>query len=111
MLIEPIVLSYLQAKLDVPVFMEIPAHPTDTFVTIQKIDAGERDHIFAVTLEIHSYAQSKFEAAELDDKVREAMENIVELDAISASKFGGGNDAPNTSTKMYRYRSYYNLFY
>lgn len=112
MLIEPIVLSYLQAKIpDVNISMEIPPDHPDEFIVMTRTGSGKDNHIDAVTLEFHSYAPSKYEAAVLDERVKTAMDSIIELDAISASRFGGGNDAPNTATKCYRYRSYYNLFF
>lgn len=110
MLIEPIVLSYLQAK-GIPAFCEVPANRSDEFVVMFRRDSGKENHINAVTLEFRSYAPSKYEAALLDERVKEAMESITELDEISASRFGGGNDAPDTATKSYRYRCYFNLFY
>lgn len=110
MLIEPIVLSYLQAQ-DIPAFCEIPPGPPEEFVVMRKYDSGKSNHIEAVTLEFQSYAPSKYEAALLDEKVRTAMDNIIQLNTFSASKYGGGNDAPDNSTKAYRYKSYYNLFY
>lgn len=112
MLIEKVVLDYLKTELDTDnVYVEVPYPMPDEFVTIQTTGRGKENQINAVTLDIRSYAETKYEAAVLDEKVREAMEKIIELDNISSSKLGGGNDSPDTTTKRHRYRCFYNLFY
>lgn len=117
MLIEQIVLEYLaQALGDIPVYMEIPSEHPETFVVITKSASGRSDLIDFITLEFRSYAPSKYESAVLDDEVKKALlgdgmtnYGIVELDQVASCKYGGGNDAPDTTEKRYRYRSYYNF--
>lgn len=117
-MIEEIVLNYLKDNLDVDVFLETPSNHSDTYVTMKLIGSGMDNHINAATFEFYCYSQSKYESAVLDRMLKEAMlgnestsYGIIELSTISACKYGGGNDAPDTSKKAYRYRSYYNLFY
>lgn len=119
-MIETIVYSYLKAKFaDLAIGFEVPAEHTDSFIVIQNIASGITDHINAVTLEFHCYAPSKYEAAVLNEELKKAMlgddsvndYGLATLDAISSCKYGGGNDAPATNVKAYRYRSYYNLYY
>ena len=110
-LIEVTVLNYLKSVLDVPVRLEIPAQLPSKFVCFFVKDRSKKNLINAVTLEFYSYSNSKYEAMVLDKQVREAMENITDLDDISASTLGGGNDTNDTSLKKYRYRSYYNITY
>lgn len=117
-MIELIVYNYLKAKLpDIEIGFEVPAEHSDSFIVIQKMASGIDNHIEAATLEFHCYAPSKYEAAALDNELKMVMLGtdtdfgITALDTISACRYGGGNDAPNTNIKAYRYRSYYNLFY
>lgn len=111
MLIEQTVLEYLQDELDIDdVYLEIPNPIPEKFVVLHVIDRGKSNQINEVTIEFMSYAPSKYEAAVLDEQVRMAMENIIELDNI-ACHFGGGNDNPDTTLKIPRYRCYFNLFY
>lgn len=113
MLIEQRVKEFLDVEFaedQIGVFLEIPETIPATFVIFQLVDRGKENHIDAVTLEFRSYAPSKFEAATLDEKVREAMDKLNETTDITA-RLGGGNDNPDTSFKRYRYRCYYNLYY
>lgn len=113
MLIEERVRNYLEGVFQeegIPVVLEIPEVIPDTFVLFQLVDRERENQINAVTLEFRSYAPSKYEAAELDEMVRDAMDDLHATSDITC-QLGGGNDAPDTTLKRYRYRCYYNLFY
>ena len=110
MLIEQKVKEYLDTELDVPVYLETPKNLPSQYIVFTVISRGKEDHINNVTIEFMSYADSKFDAATLDEKVREAMENIVTYPDISCH-FGGGNDSPDNTVKKYRYRCYFSLYY
>lgn len=111
MLIEKTIRDYLLGKIEnIPIMVEEPENETK-YIIFRVIERGKIDLINAVTVEFYCYGKSKFEAAELDDELRTAMENIVELNCIFSSKLGGGNDSYDTDLKKYRYRSYFNLTY
>lgn len=110
MLIEEVILNYLTAELNTDVFMEIPEVMPPKFVTLEVKDRGKTDHIEAVTLELLSYADSMYEAAKLDELVRDAMDCAITLDEVMSSKCGGGNNSTDRQLKKHRYRSYYNLY-
>lgn len=111
MLIEQTILEYLQEALDMSnIYLEIPREIPETFVVFRIIDRGFSNQINEVTVEFQSYAPSKYEAAVLDELVRNAMNNINNLPSVSG-RFGGGNDNPDTLLKIPRYRCYYNIFY
>lgn len=109
-MIELIVKNYLDTALEgVSVYMETPKDVLGKFVVIQLVDREKTNLIDAATLEIRSYADSKYDAAVLDESVRGAMEDFNRGDITA--KIGGGNDETDTTLKKYRYRCYYNLYY
>lgn len=111
MLIEQTVLEYLQEALDMTdIYLEIPREIPDAFVVFRITDRDLRDQINGVTVEFSSYADTKYNAAVLDNQVREAMLDINSIPSISC-RFGGGNDNPDTTLKLPRYRCYFNLYY
>lgn len=111
MLIEPIIINYLKTELNMTdVYAEKPTPLPDSYVTVSLRDRGVTNHIEAVTLEFMSYAPSKYQAALLDEAVREAMDNATVLSKVMSSKCGGGSDSIDTDNKQYSYRSYYNLY-
>lgn len=111
MLIEPIVLNYLEENLDVPVYMNMPKSIPEKFVIFTTVDRGRKDFINHVTIEFHSYARTKLDAAMIDERVRMLMEDIIFLPEIAASRFGGGNDLNDSQIDRFRYRCYFNLTY
>lgn len=111
MLIEKTVRDYLLNKIpNVPIDVKEPTGESK-YITFRVIDRGKLDLINAVTIEFYCYGKSLFEAAALDEELRSAMEEIVELDSIFSSKIGGGNNDYNTDLDKNRYRSYFNLTY
>lgn len=111
MLIEKTIRDYLLEKIqNIPIEVEEPTNKTK-YIVFRVIDRNKTDLINSVTVEFFSYDKSKFEAAKLDEELRMAMENIVELGSIFSSKIGGGSDDYDEDLKRYRYRSYFNLFY
>lgn len=112
MLIEQLTLEYLKTALDMSeIYVQLPDNLPDRFAILTLADRGKVDQINAATIQIESYARkSKYEAATLDEAVREAMEAIGDTEDVSC-RYGGGNDNPDTTLKMYRYRSYFNLYF
>lgn len=113
MLIEQTVKDYLDSVLNntgIKVYPEIPKNPPEKFVVFKLIDRGRENMINEVTFEFYSYGNNTLEAAEVDESLRNAMDNIVTINDISCH-YGGGNNSPDTTLKRYRYRSYYNLYY
>jgi len=109
-MIEVTVKEHLETMLDgIPVYMETPNDISGKFVVLQIIDREKNNLIDAATVEIRSYADSKYDAAVLDESVRGAMEDLNQSDITA--HIGGGNDDTDTSLKKYRYRCYYNLYY
>lgn len=110
MLIEQTVKSYLDETLERNVYLEMPNNMPNVFVVFHIVDRGKVDQINAATLEFYSYAPSKYEAAMLDETLREVMDEIAAYRDVSC-RFGGGNDDFDMQYKKYRYRCYYNLYY
>ena len=109
-MIEITVKEHLSRMIEgVSVYMETPKDISGKFIVLQLIDREKTNLIDAATIEIRSYADSKYDAAVLDESVRGAMEDLNQSDITA--KIGGGNDDPDTALKKYRYRCYYNLYY
>lgn len=110
-MIESVVISYLNSKLNVPVYAEEPTRKNAEYVTVKSIDNGRVDFIDAVTLNIVSVSTSLENAAKLNKQVKDAMYDIISLDNVSSSKCGGGGQRVDTSTKRYECECIFNLYY
>ena len=82
---EPTVLNYLTEKLEnVPVLMELPEVPSADYpefpyplVVIQNVGHTRDDFIDRVSLAFQSYGSTLYNAAALDEAVRNAIDQII----------------------------------
>lgn len=111
-MIEKTIRDYLKTKLSTNnVFFETPKTFDGECLVVQVVDRSFENLIDSVTAVIYAYADRKNDSASLDEKVRKAMRDFDAEYDISSCKLSGGNDAPDTTLKKYRYRSYYNITY
>lgn len=111
-MIEKIVLDYLTTKLTpTAVVMEEPKSSVAKFVLIEKTGGGEKDHIESATLAIKSYDSTLYKAASLNESVKTAMKDIVELSTVSGCKLNADYNFTDTTEKRYRYQAVFDIYY
>ena len=99
-MIETTVLDYLSSALPEPCSLEVPERPPARFVLLEK-----------TTFAVQSYAPSLFEAAELNERVKAAMDDLILLPDIFSAKLDSDYNFTDTATKQYRYQAVYNITY
>lgn len=112
-MIEKDVLDFLNTRLDVDVWMEIPKSTDmpDEFVVLEKTGSGEYNHISSATFAIQSYAKSMYDAASLNETVKAAMEHATDVAQISRVTLNSDYNFTDTVTKNYRYQAVYDIVY
>ena len=110
-MIEKIVLDYLTEHLNVSVYMEYPQNEPSSFVLIEKTGGSETDHLKRATMAIQSYAGSMYDAALLNESIKTALSNIIELDSISKCSLNSDYNYTDTETKRYRYQAVFDFIY
>lgn len=109
-LIEREIIRYLQNKTGVPCSMEKPTPAKGEYTVVEKTAGSEENHIFFSTIAIQSYAPSLYEAAVLNNKVKEAMLSIADsVWEITLCKLNSDYNFTDTETKEYRYQAVFNL--
>lgn len=121
-MIEPVIMNYLASALNpnpgdsIPVLMEVPEVPSASFptwpeklVVIEKVGGGKENHIPSASFAVQSYGTSLYKAAELDEAVRDAMDDITSLDSISSCRLASNYNHTDTTMKMYRYQSVFDI--
>jgi len=108
-MIELIIKQHLDTKLTVPVFLEKPSTQTGAYVVFQKTSGGKSNHLSSATVVFQSYHTSLFRAAELNEKVKEAVESLIELDEIRGLSLNSDYNFTDTTTKEYRYQAVYDI--
>jgi len=110
-MIETTVLNYLDGVLTEPCSMEVPGNPPETFVVIEKTGSSRMNRVNSATFAIQSYAGTMEKAAELNEKVKTAMDNIITLSDIGGVRLNSDYNFTNTQTEKYRYQAVYVLYY
>lgn len=75
-------LDYLGEKLEVGVYMEQPEVLTN-YVLLDQTGSSKREHITTTIITVQSYGASLYEAMQLNEEVKAAMEDFVELDEVT----------------------------
>lgn len=109
-MIETLIKDYLTKKLDVGVYLFKPSKKPTSFVLIEKTGGGERDRgLYDATIAIQSYTSDFYKTVKLNEKVKMAMQDIVELDEICRCKLNSDYNFTDTSTNQYRYQAVYDI--
>lgn len=111
MMIETTVLDYLSSVLPEPCSLEVPERPPVRFVVLEKTGSSRKNFINTATFAVQSYAPSLFEAAELNERVKAAMDELILLPDIFSAKLDSDYNFTDTTTKQYRYQAVYNITY
>lgn len=110
-MIETIILKYLTEKMDVPVSMDKTDRDVKRYILVERTGSSRSNFINTATFVFQSYAESRYEAAKLNEELKLNMDNIIELPQISRSALNSDYDYTNTQTKEYRYQAVYNIVY
>jgi hypothetical protein len=108
-MIETTLLEYLNNELAVPVYMERPAEPPEEYVIIEKTGSSKTNMLCAATMAFQSYAPTLYEAAVLNEAVKDAVEGSVTLPEISSAKLNSDYNFTDTASKQYRYQAVFNI--
>lgn len=108
-MIETLVRTWLEQQLAVPVYLEVPAHPPAVFVVVQKTGTGCANLICSATMAVQSYAESLYEAARLNVRVKAALDRLPEREEICAARLNSDYPFTDTTSKRHRYQAVYDI--
>ena len=104
-MIEIILYEYLKEALEEPVFMQRPEKAPQRYILLEKTGSSEVNHIKSATFAFQSYAESLYQAAALNERVKAAIENSVQLNEISSVRLNSDYNFTDVSGKQYRYQA------
>lgn len=108
-MIEQIIREYLEQKIQVPAFLEVPVNPPNRFILIERTGGGAGQLLCSPMIAIKSYDASLLEAAQLNERVKAAMGQLAELDQICSVKLNTDYNFTNPATKQYRYQAVFDI--
>ena len=110
-MIEKKLIQYLNHNTDIEFYMERPRTTPDEFVVIERVGGRKANHIQSASIAFQSTAKTLMKAAELDEKVRNAVESLTVHPDISSVKLSSNYNHTDTSMKEYRYQAVYEITY
>ncbi len=110
-MIELIILDHLKEKITEPVSLEKPSVQTESYVVFEKTSSGKANHLPSATIAFQSYADSLYNAAALNERVKSAVEGLIELDEIRGLDLNSDYNFTDTTTKEYRYQAVFDIRY
>ena len=120
MVIELEVKKYLETKLDVPVLLVKDNNPElKNYCLVEKTGGGGRvDFLYAATITIQSYGETKQKAALLNDLIIDEMQGnginkfgIASETEVSKCECNSDYDFTDKQRKEYRYQAVFDLNY
>ncbi len=108
-MIEIVVKKHLDGHLDVPSFFEHQVEMPESYVVIERTGGKNRDGLKSSIFAFQSYADSLYEAAILNEKVKTAVEKLVLVDSISGVHLNSDYNFTDTEMKRYRYQAVYDI--
>lgn len=110
-MIELIIKKYLDSKMSVPVYTECQDDMPDKYIVFEKTSGGRTNKINSATFAFQSYANSMYEAALLNESLKEVLFKIIELDEIGWIKLNSDYNFTDITTKKYRYQAVFDIVY
>ena len=114
--IEIEILNYLLSKnlsVEENIFCEVPKKDIPSeYILIEKTGSSRENLIDQAMIAIQSISKESLSTAmQLNEEVKEAMDEITELGEIFRCECNSDYNFTNTQTKEYRYQAVFNLFY
>lgn len=111
-MIERTVLNYLDSTLEVPVYMEEPDHKPEQYIIIQKTGSQRVNRLDTATLAIQSIAGTLYEAAVLNESVKQIMEQLpYSAGDVFRAALNGDYNFTDEETKERRYQAVFQITY
>ena len=108
-MIELLILNYLKSK-GFDAHLEMPKNlPAFPFVIIEKTGSTRSNMITTSTLAIQSYAGSMYETIQLNEAIKEAMDDAVTLQEVTKVALNGDYNFTDIDTKRYRYQAVFDI--
>ncbi|MGY4105131.1 hypothetical protein ACWOA0_05855 [Ignavigranum ruoffiae] len=108
-MIEVLLKEYLDNHLDVPSFFEFEDYMPNSFVLIEKTSGRYSNKLKSSTVAIQSYGKTMYAAALLNEKIKELMDNLVELDEVSGIHLNSDYNFTDIDSKRYRYQAVFDI--
>ena len=110
-MIEAVVIGYLDGLGNIPAYAERPEDPPEEYLIIERTGGGYTNHISRAVIAVQSYADSLLRAAQINEAVEAAMQDITDIENISRCSLNSSYNFTDTASKKYRYQAVFDIAY
>lgn len=110
-MIETNVKDWLEGGVSVPVALETPVGPPESYVLLEKIASGEENGLLRATITAKSAAPSLHEAAELNEAVKARMKGLISLTNVFRCHCDSDYNNSDTRLNIRRYQAVFTIYY
>lgn len=110
-MIELIIRKYLVSKLEIPVVLEHQKNLPKRYILLEKTSGKRNNYLNSSTIAIQSYAESLLEAAKLNEKIKNIMFDLIEVNEVSRVDLNSDYNFTDPETKQYRYQAVFDINY
>ena len=108
-MIEYTVLRYMSEHMSVPCYMMRPEDPPEEYVLIEKTGGSKENYITTSTFAFQSYAKTLLNAAELNEEVKAAADDLINVTEITKSAYQTDYNFTNPANKQPRYQAVFDI--
>lgn len=108
-MIELVIKNYLDGHLSVPSFLERSDKMPERFILFEKTSGAKRNQVESSTFAFQSYAPSMYEAAKLNEELKEVIEDLITVNEVSSVRLNSDYNFTDTERKEYRYQAVFDI--
>lgn len=110
-MIEVIIREHLYKHLGVPVYLEEPINPPVEYIVFEKTSSSKSDRLCSSTYAFQSYSSSMYDTALLNNRVKLAVESMIELREFAKIRLNSDYNYTDTRKKKYRYQAVFDIYH
>ena len=104
-------MNFLNCSTFLYVYMEEPEEKPSKYIILEKVGGGKSNGLKSASFAFQSYGSSLYDAAMLNEELKEAMEDIDNQEPISRAELDSDYNFTDTETNRYRYQAVYDFIY
>ena len=108
-MIEIVIREFLKNNLKIDVYLEHQGNEPESFVILEKTSSSKNNHLKSTTFAFQSYGNTLYKACELNEKLKEAVEKMINLDDIVSVNLNSDYNFTDEETKRYRYQAVFEI--
>ena len=108
-MIEVILKKFLDTKVEIPVVLEHQPNLPKRYILIEKTSSKRDNLLNSSVIAIQSYAESLYEAAKLNEKIKEIIDQLVYVGEVSGVRLNSDYNFTDSETKQYRYQAVFDI--